>query len=92
MTTLDSNRTLTDADIDALVAAFGNRHECRFPDIEPEVMREAVHFYRNWNKVLDDSKGVVGKTILVLLVTGLVTVMGWGMITIIKFKAAAGFD
>lgn len=76
-------RNLTDDDVAAIVEAISNQnhHACRFSRIDTEVMEEAIKFYQKMNKIMDDSKGIVGKTILVLLVTALCGIMFSGAIT-----------
>lgn len=91
--TSDSQRTLTDADIAALVEAFaGEGHPCRFNNIDPDDLSHSVEFYKNWNKVLTDSRNVAGKTLVVVMVTGLISLLGWGVLAIVKIKSGIGID
>jgi len=78
------SRNLTDEDVEAIASAIfskQNDHPCRFARIDPEILEEACKFYQKMNKIMDDSKGIVAKTILVLLVTAICGIMFSGAVT-----------
>lgn len=70
----------------ALHAKLSNReaHECRFESVKPEDLEEAVKFYRKINEALDDSKSVVRRTIITLIVGGISVLIGAGFLVNIK--------
>ena len=74
-------RTLTDEDIDALAIAITTHQDkhCRY-SISPERLESAVKFFENINGVLEDSKNVIRRALLTLVVVtlaGLVFVGAW---------------
>jgi hypothetical protein len=81
-----ADRNLTDEDIKAITDALyaEDNHICRFENIKAEDMREAVKFYKNFNSVLQESGSIVRKTIIVIGVSGLVTIIGLGIMSKIK--------
>ena len=79
------DRNLTDEDIAAIVDAFKiQEHQCRFPEIEPGDLREAIKFYKHYNEMMAESGTVIRKTILVIGIGGLLALLGMGAITKIK--------
>jgi len=81
---MEETRNFTDGDLAALVNALHSvDHRCRY-DVPPEELREMIRFVRNWNQALENGKGTIVTTILVLLVTGLVGLLGMG--TYLKIK------
>jgi hypothetical protein len=75
-------RRFSDSDIEALVSALKKSqdyHICRFSDIEPGDLKAVVDSHRKINEALDDSKTVVRRFFLVLVLTGLsgYAVYGW---------------
>lgn len=77
-------RSITDEDVDAIASAILSKsagHSCRFNRLDPDVLEAAVEFYVNANKILTDSKGVVGKTLLVLIVTAMFGMLAAGAIS-----------
>jgi len=77
-------RTLSDGDVQAIAGAIiaaTAEHPCRFASMNPNDMSEAIIFYKNWNRILGESKGVVAKTILVLTVTALFGIMASGFVS-----------
>ena len=83
-------RTLTDADIAALVQAFdagkslqtADAH-CRY-DIPPEELKEMVRLAKNWNQILENGQKTLWNTVIVLVITGLFTLLGLGAIARIR--------
>jgi predicted nucleic acid-binding protein len=75
--------TWTEADVAALAKALASQEHsaCRFTDIAPEDLKEAVAFYKNFNKFADESKVTIWRTILVLGIGGLCTLLVLGFWT-----------
>jgi hypothetical protein len=74
-------RTLTDEDINALAVAISDLQDkhCRY-QISSERLESAVRFFENINGVLEDSKNVVRRALLTLVVVtlaGLVFIGAW---------------
>jgi len=84
----DRNRSLTDDDINDILAAFEQRphapHMCRFEKISEEDFYASVEFFKSFNESLKAGKAVAAKTVLVLRITFLCGVLGAGIITKIK--------
>ena len=84
-----SERNLTDADIEAITTALREeQHACRFTDITTEDMVEAVKFFKHFNGIMQESGSMIRKTLIVVGVTGLITIVGVGAVT--KFKQIMG--
>lgn len=79
-------RNLTEADIDALVKKINEvKHlDCRFHGISNSDLEEAVEFYKNFNKLMADSGNTIWKTVLVLGVGGLCSLILLGIYSKIK--------
>ena len=74
-----ADRTLSDADIRALIQAMKEHDDhCRFRHIEPEDLHDVMTFVRSFSAALEEGKSVVRKTLIVLLIGGIVAVMGLG--------------
>ena len=58
--------------------------ECRFESVNPEDLEEAVKFYRKFNEALDDSKSVVRRTVIALVVGGVSVLLGVGFWSNVK--------
>lgn len=72
-----ADRTLTDADITALVQAFRADHACRY-SVDPSELAEAVRFFKNVNAALEDTRKTVRTTILVFFLAGILGLVGLG--------------
>lgn len=73
-------RNFTDGDISALVEALRKEtHQCRFEQVSPEAMQEAVKFYQNWNRVMCETSSTARKALVVMVITGAagLTVVGF---------------
>ena len=79
-------RMLTDEDVAAIVAGIKESagHTCRFEEIEEKDLKASVEFYKHFNSIMVESGSTLRKTILVLGVTGLVTIIGLGLVSKIK--------
>ena len=80
-------RTLSDEDIRAIVNAMvgGTEHNpCRFTDTSPDDLHEAIMFYKKFNRMIEDSQGVVWKTFLALITTGTFGLLILGVIAKMK--------
>lgn len=82
-------RTLTDADVSALISAIAAHDtlfhkSCRFRELDPEILGEAAEFYRKFNSMLDESGKIIWKTVLVAGVSGLILIIGLGFVSKIK--------
>ena len=79
-------RTISDSDAKAIANAISESlvHPCRFPDIHQDDLAESIKFYKSMNKVAVGIGSTVGKTVLVLLIGGLVALMSLGTVSKIK--------
>lgn len=79
-------RSLTDADIDHIVARINEtRHlDCRFDKIEVEDLEEAVKFYKNFNRLMAESGTTMWKAFLVLVLTGTISLVILGIYAKVK--------
>jgi hypothetical protein len=78
-------RNLTDQDVEAIVKAIDlHNKSCRFNRVDPTEMEEAVKFVKNFNKAMEDSRGVFRRTVLVLCVGGFAALIGKGILTKIR--------
>ena len=86
----DETRTLTDADVRAIVKELQkvNHSSCRFSEIDPRILVGAVEFYETVSSITSQSGKIIGKTVLVSLVLGTITIIGIGIVT--KIKEAIG--
>ena len=79
-------RNLTEADIDALVKKINEvKHlDCRFDKIDSADLEEAVEFYKNFNKLMAESGSTIWKTLLVLGVGGVASLLLLGVYSKIR--------
>lgn len=75
-------RRFSDSDIEALVKAIKTaqgEHECRFDGIAPDDLKAMVDAHRSFNAALSDSKAIVRRFFIVLVLTGVsgYAVYGW---------------
>lgn len=82
-------RNLTQGDIDAIVSGLEQciHSKCKFGEVKVEDMEEAIKFYTNFNKFMEESKTTVWKTLLTLGVSGLMIVIMLGIAVSIASKA-----
>lgn len=73
------SRNLSDEDIAAIIDAV-KAHEmhCRFKSIEPDDLRDVMTTVRAFNAAMEEGKSVVRKTLLVLLIGGVVALITLG--------------
>ena len=83
-------RNLTDADIHALVTALreDSHHVCRFGDLDPKIVAEAMRFYQNFNSVFGESGKIIWRTVLACGVGGFIVIIGMGVVA--KIREIAG--
>jgi hypothetical protein len=86
---MQNKRYLSDEDIIAIKEAISPAHSCRFHDVEHEDLLESVKFYKNMNKVLNSSGGIIAKTLLVLLTTGIAGIFIVGLLYKLKTTATS---
>lgn len=80
--------TMNDTDLDQIVKAIKlSSCECKFTHEEREQIRHSTEFFENINKILSKSGNTARDTIVRVTVTGMIAVIGWGIITIVKAKA-----
>ena len=79
-------RNLTADDIEELVHRINaSKHlDCRFHGISNTDLEEAVEFYKNFNKLMAESGNTIWKTVLVLGVGGLCSLILLGIYSKIK--------
>lgn len=80
---------LSDGDIERIVDALYDRNvehwsNCRFSDIDPEIMSEAMQFYKNFNSVFGGSGKYIWRSVLNIGILGILALIGWGIISRIK--------
>lgn len=83
------SRMLTDEDVEALADALHRRAgdhvaACRFARVTPERLDRAIEFCDRMDKIIDDSASLVGKTVLILVVTAIVGTLFAGFLVKIK--------
>ena len=82
---MGDERRISDADIKALIEAMKEHDDhCRFRTIEPEDLHDVMNFVRSFSAALEEGKSVVRKTIIVLLIGGIVAIMGLGSVEKLK--------
>lgn len=81
-------RKFTDEDIEALAKALKSQetdsHLCRFNDIDPAALAEAVKFYKHFNQIMAEGGKTIRTAILVLGVGGIVTLISIGIMSKLK--------
>jgi len=84
--------SLDDTDIVKLVDALkaAGHSPCRFELVDPADLRHSIEFYKRMNTALDDSKNIIWRTIIVLLVSGIIALIGFGLFEKIKQIANGG--
>lgn len=79
-----SNRRkkLSDEEIDAIASAIVEKSHgnCKFINITPDDVSEAVKFYKNFNSVVENSKKTVLNTIIIVIITGLIGLTTYGAV------------
>lgn len=82
---MSEDRRISDADIRALVQALKAHEEhCRFKSIAPDDLHDVMVFVRSFSSALEEGKSVVRKTVLVLLIGGVVAILGLGSVEKLK--------
>ena len=79
----------TDDDIDRIAAAIHKKTDdhwgaCRFGDLDPKIVNEAMRFYQNWNSVFGESGKIAWRTVLACGVGGFIVIIGMGVVAKIK--------
>ena len=82
-------RNLTDEDIKMLVDALRvdaaeGTHQCRFNQMNPNDLAEAVKFYKHFNQIMAEGGKTTRAAILVLSIGSLFTLLGIGIISKLK--------
>jgi len=83
----ESDAALIKAIVESVLHAREASHaesDCRFATIKPADLEEAVKFYRKINEALDDSKSVVRRTIITLIIVSVSGLLGLGVMANIK--------
>jgi hypothetical protein len=80
------SRVLTDSDIAAIADEVSRQAhiQCRFTKISSEDLAAAVTFYKNFNDIMEDSKKTIWKSVIVLGVGGVFTLVLLGILTKLK--------
>lgn len=75
----EAGRTISDADVRAIIEAIAE-HEgrCRFKAINPDDLHDVMVTVRAFSTVMEESKSVIRKTLIVLLVSGIVSLVYLG--------------
>lgn len=85
---------LTDEDVNKIVLAIKSSNhsilDCRFKDVSSEDMEEAVKFYKHVNKILEESSSTFRKTLVGMIVVGLLTIAWLGLIGKLKVSLGIG--
>jgi hypothetical protein len=81
-------RMLSDDDIEAIAQALAkhSHDSCRFEGLTRDDVLEAVKFYRNFNDTVSSSKKTVLNAVLVIVITGLISLTSFGVIAKITSK------
>jgi hypothetical protein len=69
-------RSLTDEDVEAIASAIMTHQDahCRY-NVSPDRMDAAIRFFENVNNILEDSKTTIRRTLIRILVTGIVALL-----------------
>ena len=83
----------TEEDIERIAEALHRKTSdhwgaCRFGDLDPKIMAEAMRFYQNFNAVFGDSGKIIWRTVLACGVGGFIVIIGMGVVA--KIKEIAG--
>lgn len=80
------SRKLSDADVEAIAIAISRQpaHACRFAEIEARDLNASILFYKHFVKIIEESGSTFRKTLLVLIITGAVSLSGWGVVAKLK--------
>jgi len=79
-----SDRTLTIEDVQAIKEALTCDKTCLFSAEEQKDLKESAKFYKHFNEVMLEGGSVIRKTIIVIGIGGLVTLIGMGLVVKIK--------
>lgn len=78
------DRSLTDADVDAIVRRLNESRprpcDCVISEDDLKVLPEALRFFRNWNSVFSSASGIAGRTIVAAITLLLVAIFGIGVL------------
>lgn len=69
---------LTEHDLNAIAKLVG-RHPCRFANVDPQKMQNAIEFYDNCTSVAKKSSWLILATLIVGVVGGFLTLMYLGV-------------
>jgi hypothetical protein len=59
-------------------------HICRFGDLDPKMLSEAMRFYENFNSVFGGSGKIIWRAVLTCGVAGFIFIIGMGIVAKIK--------
>lgn len=72
---------LTDEDIQKIVTAInGHDQNCKFTGVDPDDLKEAIEFYKNFNELMKNSKKTVFDTLLKLGVGAICALLLLGLL------------
>jgi hypothetical protein len=75
----EEKRTLSDSDIQAIVSAItSHENHCRFKTVQPDDLHDVMVTVRAFSSAMEEGKSVVRKTLIVLLIGGIVTLVSLG--------------
>lgn len=75
----EGNRTISDADIKAIIEAIADHEShCRFKTVNPDDLHDVMVTVRAFSSAMEEGKSVVRKTLIVLLVGGIVSLVTLG--------------
>jgi len=79
-------RSLTDADIEAIAAAVVRLqpHSCRFTGINSEDLEASVRFHKTVDQLMSETGSTIRKTIIVAGIGGLISLLVLGIYAKIK--------
>ena len=79
-------RTLSEEDVTAIADAVNReeKHFCRFSEIDAGDLKESVEFYKHFNEIMAESGTTLRKTVIVLGIGGLATILGLGIVAQVK--------
>lgn len=84
MTVERRNRSLTDADVDAIVNRLNDSRllpcDCVISEEDIKMLPEALRFFRNWNSIFSSASGIAGRTIVATMTLLLIAIFGIGIL------------
>ena len=84
MVEVKRDRSLTDADVEAIVSRLNEFRplpcDCVISEDDLRMLPEALRFFRNWNSIFSSASGIAGRTIVATVTLLLIAIFGVGVL------------